>query len=112
MSNPSELKTIGLKATLPRLKILEIFQTSDHRHMSAEDVYKQLLAHNIDIGLATVYRLMLLAEQQWRRLNGRELLPPVREGAPFKDGVWLERDDSQPTKKERSAPETREKVAA
>ncbi len=63
MSNPSELKTIGLKATLPRLKILEIFQTSDHRHMSAEDVYKQLLADNVDIGLATVYRVLTQFEQ-------------------------------------------------
>lgn len=63
MSNPSELKTIGLKATLPRLKILEIFQTSDHRHMSAEDVYKQLLALNMDIGLATVYRVLTQFEQ-------------------------------------------------
>src|ERR1700712_1828561 len=63
MSNPSELKTIGLKATLPRLKILEIFQTSDHRHMSAEDIYKQLLAANMDIGLATVYRVLTQFEQ-------------------------------------------------
>ena len=63
MSNPSDLKTIGLKATLPRLKILEIFQTSDHRHMSAEDVYKQLLTANMDIGLATVYRVLTQFEQ-------------------------------------------------
>ena len=62
MSSPSELKTIGLKATLPRLKILEIFQTSEHRHMSAEDVYKQLLTANMDIGLATVYRVLTLFE--------------------------------------------------
>ena len=58
MSSPNELKTIGLKATLPRLKILEIFQTGGHRHMSAEDVYKQLLSANMDIGLATVYRVL------------------------------------------------------
>ncbi len=63
MSNPSELKTIGLKATLPRLKILEIFQTSPHRHMSAEDVYKQLLTEHLDIGLATVYRVLTQFEQ-------------------------------------------------
>ena len=60
MSNPNELKTIGLKATLPRLKILEIFQSSGHRHMSAEDVYKQLLTSNMDIGLATVYNTLNL----------------------------------------------------
>ncbi len=63
MSNPHDLKTIGLKATLPRLKILEIFQTSDRRHMSAEDVYKLLLADNMDIGLATVYRVLTQFEQ-------------------------------------------------
>ena len=63
MSNPTELKTIGLKATLPRLKILEIFQTSERRHMSAEDVYKHLLADNMDIGLATVYRVLTQFEQ-------------------------------------------------
>ena len=63
MSNPSELKTIGLKATLPRLKILEIFQTSNQRHMSAEDVYKQLLNDHMDIGLATVYRVLTQFEQ-------------------------------------------------
>ena len=63
MSNPHELKTIGLKATLPRLKILEIFQTSERRHMSAEDVYKHLLMDNMDIGLATVYRVLTQFEQ-------------------------------------------------
>ena len=63
MSSPSELKTIGLKATLPRLKILEIFQTSGQRHMSAEDVYKHLIAENVDIGLATVYRVLTQFEQ-------------------------------------------------
>ncbi len=58
MNGPHELKTIGLKATLPRLKILEIFQQGRRRHMSAEDVYKELLAENQDIGLATVYRVL------------------------------------------------------
>ena len=58
MNGPHELKNIGLKATLPRLKILEIFQAGRHRHMSAEDVYKELLAESQDIGLATVYRVL------------------------------------------------------
>ncbi|HMN82954.1 MAG TPA: ferric iron uptake transcriptional regulator [Burkholderiaceae bacterium] len=58
MNGPHELKNIGLKATLPRLKILEIFQNGRHRHMSAEDVYKELLAESQDIGLATVYRVL------------------------------------------------------
>jgi Fur family transcriptional regulator, ferric uptake regulator len=63
MTNPAELKNIGLKATLPRLKILELFQIGTIRHMSAEDVYKKLLADNLDIGLATVYRVLTQFEQ-------------------------------------------------
>lgn len=63
MSNPEDLKSIGLKATAPRLKILDIFQHSKIRHMSAEDVYRQLLAEDIDIGLATVYRVLMQFEQ-------------------------------------------------
>jgi Fur family transcriptional regulator, ferric uptake regulator len=62
-SNPSELKASGLKATLPRLKILEIFQSSQVRHLSAEDVYKILLTENMDVGLATVYRVLTQFEQ-------------------------------------------------
>ena len=58
-----ELKTMGLKATLPRLKILEIFQAGRNRHMSAEDVYRELLGENHDIGLATVYRVLTQFEQ-------------------------------------------------
>ncbi len=62
MSNPQSLKDIGLKATFPRLKILELFEKSDLRHMTAEDVYRLLLADNMDIGLATVYRVLTLFE--------------------------------------------------
>jgi Fur family ferric uptake transcriptional regulator len=62
-NNPSDLKASGLKATLPRLKILEIFQNSEVRHLTAEDVYKQLLTENLDVGLATVYRVMNQFEQ-------------------------------------------------
>lgn len=58
-----ELKSMGLKATLPRLKILEIFQAGRNRHMSAEDVYRELLVENHDIGLATVYRVLTQFEQ-------------------------------------------------
>lgn len=60
--NPSELKASGLKATLPRLKILDIFQNAEVRHLSAEDVYKILLNDNLDVGLATVYRVLT----QWK----------------------------------------------
>ena len=63
MPNPAELKNIGLKATLPRLKILEIFQNSEVRHLTAEDVYRHLLNENLDIGLATVYRVLTQFEQ-------------------------------------------------
>ncbi|GAB3539327.1 ferric iron uptake transcriptional regulator [Noviherbaspirillum agri] len=62
-TNPSELKASGLKATLPRLKILEIFQNSPVRHLSAEDVYKILLTESMDVGLATVYRVLTQFEQ-------------------------------------------------
>lgn len=63
MSNPQSLKDIGLKATFPRLKILELFETGNLRHMTAEDVYRHLLADNMDIGLATVYRVLTQFEQ-------------------------------------------------
>jgi Fur family ferric uptake transcriptional regulator len=63
MSHADDLKSSGLKATLPRLKILEVFQTSSVRHLTAEDVYKQLLAEGSDIGLATVYRVLMQFEQ-------------------------------------------------
>ena len=62
-NNPAELKATGLKATLPRLKILEIFQKNSVRHLSAEDVYRLLLSENLEIGLATVYRVLTQFEQ-------------------------------------------------
>ena len=58
MGNIDELKSTGLKATLPRLKILQIFQTTSQRHMTAEDVFRVLLNEHSDIGLATVYRVL------------------------------------------------------
>lgn len=63
MANIDELKSTGLKATLPRLKILEIFQQSALRHMTAEDVFRTLLDVRSDIGLATVYRVLTQFEQ-------------------------------------------------
>jgi Fur family ferric uptake transcriptional regulator len=62
-NNSPDLKASGLKATLPRLKILEIFQNSAVRHLTAEDVYKILLTENMDVGLATVYRVLTQFEQ-------------------------------------------------
>jgi len=62
-----ELKDSGLKATAPRLKILEIFQRhsseSGERHLSAEDVYRMLSADRLEVGLATVYRVLTQFEQ-------------------------------------------------
>lgn len=63
MGNIDELKSTGLKATLPRLKILQIFQTTSQRHMTAEDVFRVLLNERSDIGLATVYRVLTQFEQ-------------------------------------------------
>ena len=53
-----DLKKAGLKATLPRLRILEVLETSSARHMSAEDVYRALLDSGDDVGLATIYRVL------------------------------------------------------
>jgi len=58
MEQRQELRKAGLKVTLPRLKILEIFENSPQRHLSAEDTYKELLDSGEDIGLATVYRVL------------------------------------------------------
>lgn len=58
MQQRKELRQAGLKVTLPRLKILEILEDAKMRHMSAEDIYKQLLEEGEDIGLATVYRVL------------------------------------------------------
>jgi len=63
MSRAEDLKSSGLKATLPRLKILEVFERAPQRHMTAEDVYKTLLTEGSDIGLATVYRVLMQFEQ-------------------------------------------------
>ena len=63
MNSIDELKNTGLKATLPRLKVLEIFQNGTQRHMTAEDVFRVLLIERSDVGLATVYRVLTQFEQ-------------------------------------------------
>jgi Fur family ferric uptake transcriptional regulator len=63
MTHADELKNSGLKATLPRIKVLEVFQKTKERHMSAEDVFRALLAEHADVGLATVYRVLMQFEQ-------------------------------------------------
>ncbi|MFO1263904.1 MAG: ferric iron uptake transcriptional regulator [Rhodoferax sp.] len=63
MTTIDELKNTGLKATVPRLKILEVFQRAHQRHMTAEDVFRVLLDDRSDVGLATVYRVLTQFEQ-------------------------------------------------
>jgi Fe2+ or Zn2+ uptake regulation protein len=63
MHEPTHLKDAGLKSTLPRLKVLNLFETGKERHLGAEEVYKLLLASGDDVGLATVYRVLTQFEQ-------------------------------------------------
>ena len=63
MNEPTDLKTMGLKATLPRLRILSLFENTLTQHLSAEDVYRSLISEGEDIGLATVYRVLTQFEQ-------------------------------------------------
>lgn len=63
MHQPDHLKNAGLKTTLPRLKVLSLFESGRERHMSAEDVYKLLLSTGDDVGLNTVYRVLTQFEQ-------------------------------------------------
>jgi Fur family transcriptional regulator, ferric uptake regulator len=63
MSEPKDLKDMGLKATLPRLRILDLFENTDVRHLTAEDVYRLLMKEGMDIGLATIYRVLTQFEQ-------------------------------------------------
>ncbi|OWT80530.1 MULTISPECIES: transcriptional repressor [unclassified Achromobacter] len=58
MSDSVDLKGIGLKVTFPRMKILDLFNNSERRHLSAEDVYRLLLNDGVEMGLATVYRVL------------------------------------------------------
>ena len=54
----TELKKAGLKATLPRIEFLEALESSENRHLSAEEIYKQLITSGEDVGLATIYRVL------------------------------------------------------
>jgi len=79
-----ELKTNGLKATVPRLKVMQIFQGSARRHLSAEDVYRLLLEQHSDIGLATVYRVLMQFVQagllERRQFDGGKAFFELNEG--------------------------------
>jgi Fur family ferric uptake transcriptional regulator len=63
MTNGDQLKSMGLKITAPRMKILQLFEESEESHLTAEDVYRLLLAESTDVGLATVYRVLTQFEQ-------------------------------------------------
>ena len=63
MRDEKDLKNAGLKATLPRLKVLSLFENSKERHLSAEDIYKVMINAGEDVGLATVYRVLTQFEQ-------------------------------------------------
>ncbi len=63
MTNGEQLKSMGLKATGPRMKILKLFEDSQQSHLSAEDIYRLLLNDQEDVGLATVYRVLTQFEQ-------------------------------------------------
>ena len=63
MDEHDGLKKTGLKATLPRLKIMDIFEHSKQKHLSAEDIYKLMISSNEEIGLATIYRVLTQFEQ-------------------------------------------------
>ena len=63
MDEHDGLKKTGLKATLPRLKIMDIFEHSKQKHLSAEDIYKEMIGSNEEIGLATIYRVLTQFEQ-------------------------------------------------
>ena len=63
MEEHDGLKKTGLKVTLPRLKVLNIFENSKEKHLSAEDIYKEMLGGGEEVGLATIYRVLTQFEQ-------------------------------------------------
>jgi Fur family transcriptional regulator, ferric uptake regulator len=63
MDEQDELKSAGIKVTLPRIKVLEVFRSAEARHLSAEDVYHRLAGRQAEIGLATVYRVLMQLEE-------------------------------------------------
>jgi Fe2+ or Zn2+ uptake regulation protein len=63
VTSSNDLKNMGLKATTPRKRILELFEKNDNRHLSADDIYKMLIKEGTDTGLATVYRVLTQFEE-------------------------------------------------
>lgn len=83
-SNPQELRSHGLKSTLPRLRVLELFQTSAERHLSADEVYRTLNSSSEDIGLTTIYRV--LSQLEAAGLLTRTGFQPERAVYELNDG--------------------------
>ena len=82
MNTSHDLKSAGLKATLPRLRIINLFETSKVRHLTAEDVYRLLVNEGLDIGLATVYRVLTQFEQAglWHHFESGKAVFELNEG--------------------------------
>lgn len=91
--NPN-LKNSGLKATLPRLRILNLFENAAVRHMSADDIYRLLMQEGLDIGLATVYRVLTQFEQagllRRHHFEGGKAVFELNEGGHHDHLVCLE----------------------
>jgi Fur family transcriptional regulator, ferric uptake regulator len=94
MTDPRELRGSGLKVTVPRLKVLDLFQHSADRHLTAEDVYRRLLDEHSDIGLATVYRVLTQFEQAGllvrHHFEGGKAVYELNEGAHHDHLVCLQ----------------------
>ena len=94
MANTTNLEQAGLKTTQPRLKVLNVLETSEIRHMTAEDVYKQLLQSEQEVGLATVYRILTQFETAGlvirHNFEGGRALYELHDGAHHDHMVCVE----------------------
>ena len=94
MANTTNLEQAGLKTTQPRLKVLNVLETSEIRHMTAEDVYKQLLQSKQEVGLATVYRILTQFETAGlvirHNFEGGRALYELHDGAHHDHMVCVE----------------------
>ena len=94
MANTTNLEKVGLKTTQPRLKVLNVLETSEIRHMTAEDVYKQLLQSEQEVGLATVYRILTQFETAGlvirHNFEGGRALYELHDGAHHDHMVCVE----------------------
>ena len=94
MANTTNLEQVGLKTTQPRLKVLNVLETSEIRHMTAEDVYKQLLQSEQEVGLATVYRILTQFETAGlvirHNFEGGRALYELHDGAHHDHMVCVE----------------------